>query len=83
MNIMDILILLPVYESRPVLGPFALPGFVRPKSLFALIIKKYFNEHNAYFNLNCNYLRQYIDLNESVISLRLRFRRNFLSVSTS
>ena len=53
MNIMDILILLLVYESRPVLGPFALPGFVRPKSLFALIIKKYFNEHNAYFNLNC------------------------------
>jgi hypothetical protein len=31
-------------------------GYVRPKTKedpFVLIIKKYFNEHKAYFNLNC------------------------------
>ena len=45
-------------------------GYVRPKTKedpFALIIKKYFNEHKAYFNLNYKEVHLYIDLNESLV----------------
>ena len=45
-------------SCKTVSGPFALKVGVYP---FALIIKKYFNEHYAYFNLKqrSNYIEKY------------------------
>ena len=34
---------------------------------FALMIKKCFNEHNSYFNLNCQEVYIYINLNVSLV----------------
>jgi hypothetical protein len=42
-------------------------GSVCPNYTFVLIIKKYFNEHKAYFNLNYKEVHLYIDLNESLV----------------
>ena len=63
-------------------------GYVRPKTKedpFALIIKKYFNEHKAYFNLNCKEVYWFewelvctlivdlTDLNKKILTIYLFF----------